>query len=112
MSGVDFRPGSDNMPGYLRSVRRISKTSSLRAAWNSLDLFTATDAADFLAEKLKHIANQPKDKIEDVALEVILGAMLLAVEAEREEVEALAAVDTATPPDPRPQETEREDIPW
>lgn len=112
MRGVEFRPGSDNMPGYLRSMRRTSSRGSLRAAWNSLDLFSAKDAEDFLAEKLKHIANQPKDKVEDVALEIILGAMLLAVEAEREEVEALAAVDTATPPDPRPQETEREDIPW
>jgi hypothetical protein len=112
MTGVDFRPGSENMPGYLRSTRRISSKGSLRAAWNSLDLFSGKDAEDFLAEKLRHIANQPKDKIEAVALEVILGCMLLAVEAEREEQEALAAVDTTSPPDPRPSEAPREDIPW
>lgn len=113
MAGVEYRPGSDNMPGYLRSVARIGKTHSLRAAWNSLDLFTAKDAEDFFAEKLTHIANQSsKERIKEVALDVMFGAMLIAVEAEREEQEALAAVNTSDPPDPRPHETPNKEIPW
>ena len=103
------------MPGYTRSARRITTRGSLRAAWNSLDLFSAAAAQDFLAEKLARISDD--EEVQNVALEIILGFGVLAVEAEREEVEALAAIDTSSPPDPKssePSETEpeRKDIPW
>lgn len=71
------------MPGYLASVRRIGMRGSLRAAWNSLDLFQGDDAEAFLKEKLERISKDPD--VQEVALDIILGFGVLAVEADREE---------------------------
>ena len=111
MGNVKFKPGSEGMPGYIASSRRINKCGSMRAAWNDLDLFTGAAAEDFLKEKLERLSDN--ESTQKVALEIILGFGLLAVEAEREEAAALAAVNTPHPPEPRPHENpEEKDIPW
>lgn len=109
---ISFKPGSDNMPGYVASTRRITHYGGyggLRAAWNSLDLFTADDAEDFLAEKLQSISDE--DPVKERALQIILGFGLLAVEADREERAHLAEIEERKPP-PDPERPRKEGISW
>lgn len=86
MPGQTFSDQDFNaMPGYTPAARRLANHASFKAAWESLEVFPAQSAEEWLDEKLVRLRNaREHESFDDMALDVLLAFGMLCVEAERQ----------------------------